>query len=57
MIIRTRNVLTITMATDETDAVAIKDLSPDEAREELLRLIAGKDIADHEAIYEALARE
>ena len=47
----------MTMATDETDAVAIKDLSPDEAREELIRLIAGKDIADHEAIYEALARE
>ena len=47
----------MTMATDETDAVATKDLSPDEAREELLRLIAGKDIADHEDNYEALARE
>ena len=46
-----------TMAPDETDAVATKNLSPDEAREELLRLIAGKDIADHEDIYEALARE
>jgi hypothetical protein len=45
------------MASDETDAVATKELSPDEAREELLRLIAGKDFADHEDIYEALARE
>ena len=45
------------MASDETDAVATKDLSPDEAREELLRLIAWKDIADHEDIYEALTQE
>jgi hypothetical protein len=57
MILRTRRVLIPKMATDETDAVATKDLSADEAREELLRLIAGKDIADHEDIYEALARE
>jgi hypothetical protein len=45
------------LATDETDAVTTKDLSPDEDREELLRPIAGKDIADHEDIYETLARE
>ena len=45
------------MATEETDAVATTDLSPDEAREELLRLVAEKDIANHEDIYEALARE
>jgi hypothetical protein len=57
MIIRTRRVVMSTMVTDETDAVATTDLSPNEAREELLRLIAGKDIADHEDIYEALARE
>ena len=45
------------MATDETEAVATENLSPDEVREELLRLVAEKDIADHEDIYEALARE
>jgi hypothetical protein len=54
---RTRRILISTMATDETDAVAIIDLSPDEAREELLRPIAGKDITDHEDIYGALAQE
>jgi len=45
------------MATDEPDAVPPEDLSPREAREELLRLIARDDMADHEDIYEALARE
>jgi len=45
------------MATDETDAVVTEDLPPDEVREELLRLIAEKDIADHEDIYEKLSRE
>lgn len=45
------------MATDETDAAHLEDLSPSEARTELLRLIAEDDIAEHEEIYEALARE
>jgi hypothetical protein len=45
------------MATGERDAVPPEELSPSEAREELLRLIAEDDIADHEEIYEALARE
>ncbi|MEF8825981.1 MAG: hypothetical protein V5A27_06530 [Halapricum sp.] len=33
------------------------DPSPRAAREEFLRLIAEHDLADHEDIYEALARE
>lgn len=45
------------MATDEADAVSTEDLSPREAREKLLQLIATDDIADHEEIYEALAQE
>lgn len=45
------------MATDETDAGPPEDLSPREARAALLRLIAEDDIADHEDVYEALARE
>ena len=44
------------MATDDPDPLP-SDLSPREAREELLRLIAEDDLADHEDIYEALARE
>lgn len=45
------------MATDETDAASSEDLSPREAREELLRLIAEDDLAEHEDIYKALAGE
>mgnify|MGYP006289103049 CR=1 FL=1 len=45
------------MAGDEADAVSTEDLSPREAREVLLQLIAKDDIAEHEGIYEALARE
>lgn len=45
------------MATDECDTARLEDLSPREAREALLRLIAEDDMADHEEIYEALARE
>jgi len=45
------------MATEEGDVTPPEELSPREAREELLRLIAEDDIADHEEIYEALARE
>lgn len=45
------------MATEESDTVPSEELSPQEAREELLRLIAEDDIAEHEEIYEALARE
>lgn len=45
------------MATDDLDAGRLEELSPREAREELLRLIAEDDIAEHEEIYAALARE
>lgn len=45
------------MATDEPDAVPSQDLSPREAREALLQLIAEDDITDHEDVYDALARE
>lgn len=39
------------------DAADSSELSPREAREELLRQIAEDDMAAHEDIYEALARE
>lgn len=45
------------MATDETGTGPLEDLSPSEARAELLQRIAEDDIAEHEEIYEALARE
>lgn len=45
------------MTTDDADVVSTEDLSPWEAREVLLQLIARDDIAEHENIYEALARE
>lgn len=45
------------MATDDADAAEPEDLSPEEARERLMQLIAEDDIADHEDVYEALARE
>jgi hypothetical protein len=45
------------MATDDADPGVSEDLSPQEARERLLRLIAEDDMEEHEQIYEALARE
>jgi hypothetical protein len=44
------------MATDDPETLP-SDLSPREARAELIRLIAEDDLADHEEIYEALAQE
>lgn len=45
------------MATDERDSDPPEDLSPSEARAALFRLIAEDDMAAHEDVYEALARE
>ncbi|MGZ0747988.1 hypothetical protein [Haloparvum sp. AD34] len=44
------------MATENT-TTAIEDLTPEEARRRLLRLIARQDVDEHEEIYEDLEHE
>ena len=44
------------MAT-EKDAPSELDVSPEEARRQLVRLIVRQDIDEHREIYEDLARE
>lgn len=44
------------MATDDS-AGTTADLSPEEARQQLIRLITRQDIDEHDDIYEQLARE
>jgi len=45
------------MATDDTTSPSLADLSPEEARSRLLRLIARQDIDEHEGIYDDLEDE
>lgn len=45
------------MATEDTTNTAIEDLTPEEARRRLLRLIARQDMDEHEKIYEDLEHE
>jgi death-on-curing protein len=56
-IITARTVLEAIMAADDEPASSISDLSPEEARRRLMRLIVRQDIDAHEEIYEALERE
>ncbi|WP_433632751.1 hypothetical protein [Halomicrococcus sp. NG-SE-24] len=44
------------MATDDSPEAAA-DLSPEEARQQLIRLITRQDIDEHSEIYDDLARE
>jgi hypothetical protein len=45
------------MASDDESVPPSPDLSPEEARRRLMRLIVRQDIEAHEDIYEALERE
>jgi len=45
------------MATDDESDTPPPDLSPEEARRRLLRLIVRQDIDAHEDVYDELARE
>jgi hypothetical protein len=45
------------MAADDDAMPPVSDLSPEEARRRLMRLIVRQDIDTHEEIYEALERE
>lgn len=45
------------MATKKDAPMAIDDISPEEARRQLVRLIVRQDIDEHDEIYEELARE
>lgn len=45
------------MATEDTNPTSVEEITPEEARGRLLRLIARQDMDEHEEIYEALERE
>lgn len=45
------------MVSEDSTPTSEEKLTPEEARRCLLRLIARRDMAEHEAIYEELARE
>jgi hypothetical protein len=45
------------MATDEPVDEPPEEMSPEEAREALIRLITRQEIEEHADIYEELARE
>lgn len=45
------------MASEDTNPTSVEELTPEEARRRLLRLIARQDMDEHEEIYEALERE
>ena len=42
---------------DDEPETPLSDLSPEEARRRLVRLIVRQDMDEHEEIYEQLARE
>ncbi|WP_195893038.1 hypothetical protein [Halopiger djelfimassiliensis] len=45
------------MASDGSQPTVPDDMSPEEARRHLIRLLGRQDLAEHEAIYDELARE
>ena len=45
------------MATEENERSLVEDLSGEEARRQLMRLIARQDIDEHREIYDELEHE